>query len=182
MDIYSVFKFLHVLTAIAWVGGGLTLLAHSIIASRASGDMEQLKTPDIMNVLGKTWFVPISLLTVVTGAVTTTLGGLWLEPWVLIGLLGFASTFFTGLLLLEPVGRRIGENLQVGQIDSGLAAGKDLLRIAKFDYTVMLVVIADMVFKPQLADLWMIAIFAAVIAVGAVAFLMKGKLPQRATA
>jgi uncharacterized membrane protein len=35
MDFYTVFKLLHVLCALAWVGGGLTLLAASILASRA---------------------------------------------------------------------------------------------------------------------------------------------------
>ena len=182
MDFYSIFKFLHVLTAIAWVGGGLTLFAHSIMGVRAKGDAELLKTLDMMNFLGKTWFVPTSMLTLVFGAITTTLGGLWLELWVIIGLAGFASTFLTGLLLIEPTGRRIGEFLQAGQVDKGIAVGKDLIRIGKFDYVVMLVVVADMVLKPSFADLWMLAIFAVVIAAGAYFFLFGGKLQQAATA
>ena len=107
MDIYSIFKFLHVICAIAWVGGGLTLLANSIIAIRANGEMATLKSLGTMNNLGKTWFVPASMLTLVFGVITTVLGGMWLSFWVLLGLAGFASTFFTGLLFIEPKGKQV---------------------------------------------------------------------------
>lgn len=182
MDIYLIFKFLHVLTAVAWVGGGMTLLFHSILAVRARGEMETLKTLDTMNNLGKTWFVPASLLTVVFGAITTTLGGMWLDLWVLLGLVGFASTFFTGLLFLEPTGRQIAEHLAAGRTEQALEKGRLLLRIAKFDYTVVLVVLADMVLKPHWTDLPTLLVFAAAIGASAYFFLYGGKLPARSQA
>jgi hypothetical protein len=42
-----------------------------------------------------------------------------------------------------------------GLSDRAIAVGRDLITLAKFDYTVMFVVIADMVFKPVATD-WMI--------------------------
>ena len=77
MDFYSIFKLLHVLCALAWVGGGMTLLAASIMATRANNDAGLFAGLDIMNRLGKTWFIPSSLLTVVFGAITATYGGMW---------------------------------------------------------------------------------------------------------
>lgn len=179
MDVYSIFKFLHVLTATAWVGGGLTLLAANIIAVRAKGNDALFSTLGIMNDLGKTWFVPASLLTLVFGVVTTTLGGMWLDLWVILGLAGFASTFLTGLLVIEPTGRKIGEALAQGRADEALAAGQRLMRIVKFDYTVILVVVADMVLKPHWTDFPTFVIFAAAIGAGAYFFLYGGKLPAR---
>ena len=75
MDFYTLFKFLHVVTAIAWVGGGMTLLVSSIVTMRSQGDEAVLKSLDTMNGLGKVWFTPASLLTVVFGAIATTFGG-----------------------------------------------------------------------------------------------------------
>jgi len=171
MDFYTIFKFLHVLCALAWVGGGLTLLAASIMATRANNDAGLFAGLDVMNRLGKTWFVPASLLTVVFGAITATFGGMWGQLWVILGLVGFASTFLTGLLLLEPQGRKIGALIAEGQMVDAVAAGKRLLSISKFDYSVMLVVIIDMVMKPGLTDVVVLAVMAAIVAGGAIVFL-----------
>jgi uncharacterized membrane protein len=180
VDIYSIFKFLHVICAIAWVGGGLTLLANSIFAIRAKGEMETLKGLSVMDSLAKTWFIPASMLTVLFGAITTTFGGMWLELWVILGLAGFASTFVTGILVFEPMGKKISELVAAGRNDEALLVGRRLLRIAKFDYTVMLVVIADMVIKPNWTDFVTLGVFAAAIAAGAWFFLLGGKLSQAA--
>jgi uncharacterized membrane protein len=179
VDIYSIFKFLHVICAIAWVGGGLTLLANSILSARAKGEMETLKSLDTMNNLGKTWFIPASLATVVFGVIAAILSGSILQLWVLLGLAGFASTFLTGILFLEPTGRKIAELLSAGRTEEALEQGKRLMQIAKFDYTVMVVVIADMVFKPYWTDVLTIIVFAAAIGAGAFFFLYGGKLPVR---
>ena len=175
---YTFFKLLHVITAIAWVGGGLTLLAANIVATKVQGEEGAFKVLDIMNVLGKTWFVPASFLTVIFGAIATTLGGAWGEFWVILGLAGFASTFFTGLLLIEPQGRRIGAAMAEGRIEDARAASNKLMQVVRFDYTVMLVVIIDMVIKPDWSDFVTIGIMAALIAAGAVAFLGLGRNRQ----
>lgn len=171
MDFYTIFKLLHVLTALAWVGGGMTLLAASTLASRAANQAALFAGLDVMNRLGKTWFVPASLLTVVFGAVAATFGGLWGDLWISIGLAGFVSTFLTGLLLLEPTGRKIGAMLEAGQTDEAFAAGKRLMTISKFDYTVMFVVIVDMVLKPTLSDVVLLAVMAGLVIAGAALFL-----------
>jgi len=136
MDLYAVFKFLHILTAVAWVGGGVTLLVGSVLAQRAEGDAALFRFLDLMNLLGKTWFVPASFLTVVFGAIAATFGGMWGEFWVLLGLAGFASTFFTGLLILEPTGRRLGGLIAEGREAEALAQGRRLMQVGRFDYTV----------------------------------------------
>lgn len=175
---YTFFKLLHVITAIAWVGGGATLLVANIYATRAQGTEGALKVLDIMNLMGKTWFVPASFLTVIFGAIATTIGSAWGELWIIIGLAGFASTFFTGLLMIEPQGRRIGAAMAEGRVEDAKAAGDRLTQVARFDYTVMLVVIIDMVVKPDWTDFITIAMMAAIIAAGAVAFLGLGRSRQ----
>lgn len=179
MDIFSFFKLLHVICAIAWVGGGLTLLAYSVLITRTRGELETLRTLDAMSMLGKAWFIPASLLTVVFGVIAAVLGGMWMEFWVLLGLAGFASTFLTGVLILEPTGRAVAQLIEADRLPEALGKGVYLLRVSKFDYTVMMVVVADMVLKPTWADLPLIAVFTGIIAAGAWLFLYGGKLPAR---
>jgi len=183
IDFYFVSKLLHVVCAIAWVGGGMTLLANSIFTIADKGETEVLRTLDVMNGLAKRWFIPASMLTLIFGAITATFGGMWTDLWVLLGLAGFASTFITGIAVFEPLGKQIEELVAANQLDAALVKGRTLLRIAKFDYTVMLVVIADMVLKPYWSDLIILALFAAILAAGAFFFLLGGKLgsTERAT-
>jgi uncharacterized membrane protein len=183
MDFYTLFKFLHVVTAIAWVGGGLTLLASSIVTMRTQGDEAVLKSLDTMNGLGKIWFIPASLLTVVFGATATTFGGLWGDMWVTLGLLGFANTFLTGLLFIEPKGRQVAGMIEAGNIPGAVAEGRKLMSVAKFDYTVMLLIVADMVLKPVWTDFVVIAIFAVVLVAGFVSFMLPAlRSPEGAAA
>ena len=172
MDFYTLFKFLHVLTAIAWVGGGMTLLVSSIVTMRSQGDEAVLRSLDTMNGLGKIWFIPASLLTVIFGAVATTFGGLWGDMWVILGLLGFLNTFLTGLLFIEPKGKQIAALIEAGNTQQAIAEGRKLLSVAKFDYTVMLLIVADMVLKPMWSDFIIIAIFAIVLIAGFVTFML----------
>ena len=54
MDFYAIFKLLHVVAALAWVGGGLTLLAFSLMVSNSTDEAARFSTLDILNRLGLT--------------------------------------------------------------------------------------------------------------------------------
>ncbi|MDC9824161.1 DUF2269 family protein [Devosia sp. ZB163] len=174
MDLYTVFKFLHVVTAIAWVGGGITMFALALMAL-ARGD-EDMASQAVKHVafLGTRWFVPASILTLVFGLIMTFLGGLWGEAWIILGLAGFASTFFTGLLGLKPLSEQIEMLHIAGAHDEARPLEARIMQLSKFDYTVMAVVIADMVFRPAWNDLITLSLMAIVVAGGAVLFLGSG--------
>jgi uncharacterized membrane protein len=172
MDFYTIFKLLHVIAALAWVGGGLTLLAFSLMVSTSSEAAARFSTLDILNRLGLTWFAPSALLTFVFGAITTTFGGMWGESWIILALAGFTVTFLTGIMFIEPRSRKIAQLRQAGRIDEALAAGDRLTSISKFDGIVMLLIVADMVLKPQWSDVVVLAVFAAVAIAGTIVFLL----------
>jgi uncharacterized membrane protein len=152
MDIYLILKLLHVISALAWVGGGMTMLAQSIFAIRDKGEMETLRGIDSMGSMAKRWFIPASLLTVIFGVAMTVYANLWGELWVILGLVGFAATFLTGMLVFEPKLKAIAAAVAAGDEALALRHGRTLLRISKFDYTIMFLVIADMVLKPGYGD------------------------------
>ena len=79
---------------------------------------------------------------------------------------------FASLLLIEPRGLKIGAMLEKGETAKAAAEGQKLMNIVKFDYTVMLIIIADMVLKPGWGDLAMLGGFGLIVAAGAVLFLV----------
>jgi hypothetical protein len=65
-----------------------------------------------------------------------------------------------------------------GRESEAVEQGMALLRVSKFDYTIILMVIALMVLKPTWADIVPLGAMAAIIAVAGVSFLA---LPPKAT-
>ncbi|CDX45599.1 DUF2269 family protein [Mesorhizobium sp. WSM4935] len=168
MDWYSIVKFLHVLSAILWVGGGFVLFLLGVLAERAGSIEDKLQAMRASGELGGRFFAPMSMLTLVFGLVMC---GFWVgftELWIVIGLVGYATTFSIGMLVFKPTGERIGAMIaKDGVTPAVLSIGQRMMRWARLDYAVMLVIIADMVLKPTLHDIGILAGMAMVVALGA---------------
>ncbi|MEI9404912.1 DUF2269 family protein [Mesorhizobium argentiipisi] len=168
MDWYSIVKFLHVVSAILWVGGGFVLFLLGVLAERAGNIEDKLQAMRASGQLGSKFFAPMSMLTLVFGLIMC---GFWVgftELWIVIGLVGYATTFSIGMLIFKPTGERIGAMIaKDGVTPSVLAIGQRMMKWARLDYAVMLVIIADMVLKPSLHDIGILAGMAMVVALGA---------------
>jgi uncharacterized membrane protein len=169
--LYTVFKYIHILGAIAWIGGGVTLCFLSILAVRANDEARMLGALRNVGLLANRWFVPASLLTLVCGIVMAFLGNLWGEAWVVLGLFGFAATFVTGHFGLRPFAMKIQALAETGDMSGAAAEGRRMLQVAKFDYTMLAMVVADMVLKPQWTDFVLLGVIAAILVIGAALFL-----------
>jgi hypothetical protein len=120
--------------------------------------------------LGGRLMVPASLLTLVFGLVMCWFWVGFSDLWIIIGLAGYAATFLIGLLYFKPTSEKVAAMVaRDGITPAALQDGKAMLRVARFDYAVMLVVIADMVFKPTSADTVLLTAMAAVLLAGAAA-------------
>lgn len=178
MSWYDIFKFLHVMTAIAWVGGGLVLFVLGISAQRRNDPAVLAQVANHSAYLGLRWFVPASLLTLVFGGIVATLGGEWVDAWVVLGLLGFAGTFLIGLLIIKPTSEEAERLGAAGNVSEALAAGGKILQVSKFDYTLLVLVIADMVLKPSWSDLATLGVMAVVLIIAGVLFLPAAMRPK----
>jgi len=174
MDFYTIFKFLHVVAAMAWVGGGVTLFAMVIFAERAKDDAEMMRLLAGVGMMGNRWFLPASLLTLVFGIIATTLGGLWTELWVVLGLAGLVASFLTGHFVLRVKAMEAGRSMAKGDLAQAAATGRKLICVAKFDYVVLFAVVADMVLRPGWNDFLTLGVLAAVLAAAAYFFLGIG--------
>jgi hypothetical protein len=176
IDFYTIAKFLHVMAALAWAGGGFTMLAQTVLSIREKGEMATIRTAAGSVSRGRYWFRPAVFATFIFGAVTTTLGGLWGEAWIILALCGYVATMITGVVFFERKGAEMGKLMMEGREAEALPIGRLILRVNKFDYTVMGLIIADMVIKPAWSDYLTLGTGAAILLAAAVVFLLA---PQR---
>jgi uncharacterized membrane protein len=150
-DWYAFFKWVHVTGAVLWVGGGLTLTILALKAERSSEAAEMAMIARQAAFVGERVFAPIGLLVLAMGiAMVVNLDLGWGTAWIVIGLVGYAITFLTGLLVLGPQAKRIAQLIEsVGaEATETQTAIKRILLIARVDEGVLLLVVAAMILKP----------------------------------
>jgi len=178
MDWYTIFKFLHVLAAIIWIGGAFIMLVFGIEAVRKGDNAQLVGVASQMGWAAERVYVPASMATVVLGIIVATLGGMWSQLWVILGLVGMAITMALGILVLTPRAKKLA-----GAVASPATAtvARDLVTLVKFDCAALFVVVADMVLKPGTSD-WVLLIVMAVVVVGAAALWLVPTLRRPALA
>jgi uncharacterized membrane protein len=150
-DWYGFFKWVHVTGAVLWVGGGLTLTILALRAERSSDPAEMATIARQAAFAGERVFAPVGLLVLLAGiGMVVNLHWGWGTSWIVIGLVGYAITFLTGLLVLGPQAKRIGKLIETVGADAAetQAAIRRILLIARVDEGVLLLVVAAMVLKP----------------------------------
>lgn len=149
---FGIFKLIHVGVAVFWVGGGLLLTALALRAER-SHDPEQLATiARQATFVGEKLFAPAGGIVFVMGiamVINSPAIGFG-DAWVIIGLVGFAISFVTGIAVLAPRARRIVELTDTVGVAAPetQAAIRQILLIARVDVAVLLLVVFDMLTKP----------------------------------
>lgn len=183
MDIYLLFKFLHVAAAIVWVGAGVGLVILGIAAERKKDEAEYGHIIQYLVFMSPRVFIPSSLAVLVFGVIAAWMSWSFNDLWIDIGLVGFAATFLTGNFLLRPRADKVGAIIAKGPMNAeAMATGHELVTIAKFDYVMLFVVVADMVFKPTLNDWVVLVLMAAAIIAAGIVFLAPVLMPRTATA
>jgi len=148
---YLTFKAVHVGFAAIWIGGGFLLTVLGLIAERSRDPQQMAAIAKQAAMVGEKLFSPAAGIVLAAGIammVNTDWG--WNHFWIVAGLVGFASTFATGIGVLSPRSKKVDELIRtVGtEAPETQAAISQLLLIARFDMAVLLLVIVDMVVKP----------------------------------
>ncbi|HEX6951360.1 MAG TPA: DUF2269 family protein [Gaiellaceae bacterium] len=148
---YAFLKWVHVSGAVLWVGGGLTLTILALRAERSSDPIEMATIARQAAFVGERVFAPIGVLVLLAGiGMVVNLHWGWGTSWIVIGLVGYAITFLTGLLFLGPEAKRIGQLIETAGAEAAetQAAIRRILLVARVDEGVLLLVVAAMVLKP----------------------------------
>ena len=148
---YSLFKAIHVLLAVIWVGGGVSIMINGIRASTSKDPLSVVTVARQAAFLGEKVFAPAGLVVFLTGIamlINTNWG--WGHFWVIVALLGYITTFAVGIGVLSPLAKKIAESAEENgpEHPTTLALIERILLIGRFDVAVLLVVVLDMVTKP----------------------------------
>lgn len=148
---YALFRLVHVVVAVFWVGGGLLLTTLALRAERAEDPNELATVARQAAFVGEKLFAPAGLVVLLMGiAMMLKIDWGWGKFWVVAGLVGYAVSFATGVGVLSPLSKRVAALLE----ERGAAAAETqaairrILLVARIDVGVLALVVADMVVKP----------------------------------
>jgi uncharacterized membrane protein len=167
MDLYLILKFLHVVSAVVWLGGGFALLL------LASVQIEKAEPARIVAViaqvayLGPRLFLPASIATLLTGLGAVYLAGFGWPAWVVLGFAGIVATALLGSLKLGPMSDRIVALAKQKGPHAVLSDAMALIRLARFDYVMQFSIVFLMVAKPDWQDTTVLAIAALAVLLAA---------------
>lgn len=151
MDLYHILLYLHISSAIVWLGAGLLVTLLQERAFRSGDAQEVLRGFADEGWLAPRLFIPAALSTLVLGILLVLEGG-WgfTTPWIAIGLVGFATTFVTGIAFLKPTAERIvGMIGQDGRLTpAAVTETRKRLLVGRIDLAVLFLVVFDMAVRP----------------------------------
>jgi uncharacterized membrane protein len=174
---YELLLFLHVSAAIIWIGSGFLL---NVLGARADrrGDTEGIRrVADDAGALANVLFIPAALAALIFG-ILLVVDGPWSfdQLWIVLGLAGFAATFVTGVFVIKPRSERLAALVERdGMSAEALVGARQLLVIARSDYVVLFLVVADMVLKPTKDDVGTLIVMAAILVAGVAYVVVKAR-------
>ena len=153
MSTYELLLTLHILAAVAWIGGAVCVQLLAIRADRSKVPEQMRKIADDAEWLAKRLFIPSSLAVLVFG-ILLVIDGPWGfdQLWVLLGLAGMVFSFAVGLLFISPESGRIAALIE----QHGIAHTevqrrvRRIFNVSRFELVVLVLVVVDMVAKPGL--------------------------------
>ena len=153
VNTYNSLKFVHVLSAVIWVGGASTLQAFAIRIT-ASGDGLRMATfARDAEFVGNRIHLPSSIILLVSGIFTIhESSGAWSygETWVQIGLAMIVVSIAIGAGFIGPEAGRVARAIE----QHGRASAEArhhitrVFLVSRFELVLLLIVIFDMVVKP----------------------------------
>jgi uncharacterized membrane protein len=150
---YEIYKLIHVYSVIAWFGGAvmihiLMLRARSSKDARLMGSLSRISV-----VLGRAFFSPMSVVTLVSGVLMVVVSPLgFTDLWIVIGFVGIVLSGAISGAVLGPSNRGLAELVQArGTIDSDVknAARRGVIA-QRIDIVILAIVVWAMVTKPVL--------------------------------
>ena len=149
---YEFWLFVHVLAAVTWVGGALTLnvLGTRMVTSASAPELAGFARR--VEWIGTRLFVPASLLLVIAGVIMTIDRWSFDQLWIALGIGGFLYSLINGAFVVGPLSGRTGNLIdERGSEDPEVAGNiRRLLVLARIELGVLVVVVWAMTMKPTL--------------------------------
>ena len=178
MTLYEFLLFVHIAATVVWVGAGLCSLVLAIGYDRDGDEPAIRRFLADQERLATRLFIPASLTVVIFGIALVIESDAWTFDylWIVLGLVGFAATFVTGLFMIKPASERIAAAMERegGRLTPPLRTDiRKLIVMARLDYVVLFLVIGDMVVKPTGDDVAVLVAMAVILAAGIAYILVR---------
>jgi uncharacterized membrane protein len=150
MSGYEVWTFVHISAAVVWIGGAAVAQVFGILAKRSGDPSRSMAFGQEMAFIGPKVFMPASLLVLVTGVILTEDANWeWSEPFVWLGIVGWAIVSFTAFAYLTRAMGRVGARMaaEVPSPELGAEVNR-LVLLARFLILVLFAIVFLMVVKP----------------------------------
>jgi uncharacterized membrane protein len=148
---YQIYLAIHVVAAVIWVGGDVTLTTLGIV-------FERRQEGEVLAALGRmgTWigtrvYTPILFVVIAFGIALMHEANIdWGQFWVIFALIGWATAGTIGIGFVGPELGRIDEAARAHgpQSEEVMRRVKRLFMIFRFDTAVLVLIVIDMAAKP----------------------------------
>lgn len=151
LGVYQTIVFVHVLAAVAWVGGDILLQLMGYRIQRTNDPERMGQFGRDVEYLGLRFIMPCSIVLILAAIALIWYGPYGLSAtWVKLAIVGYVITLVTGAAYLGPASGKIGRLLRTKSADDPEVARllSRLLLVSRLDLVVLILLVALMVFKP----------------------------------
>ena len=150
--LYTLFKFLHIVGVIGWIGGVVTF---SILSARVAREKDQAvleALTGLMRLNGMLLIGPASGLTLIAGIVMIAVSGLGVPLWVIWGFAAMIVSVALGATLIRRANEEVRELAARAEPGEQRLSGlqQRLLTLNIINVLLLLSAVWAMVFKPTL--------------------------------
>ena len=152
ITVYSLFKFLHIVGAIGWIGGFITFSILSMHAAREKDPAVLAVMTGLMRLNGMVVIGPASALTLLAGIMMIAVSGLGLPLWVIWGFAAMILAVALGVTLIRRANEEVRAVVTTTQPDDPhlRALQRRLAPLNTINVLVLLSAVWAMVSKPTL--------------------------------
>ena len=149
MSLFELFKIIHIVAAMGWVGGAILSQVHSAFVQKRANPQDLMTFIEFQAQLGQRYFAPLAGIVAAAGVAMVIESPFdFTDAWVIIGIVLFLVSSITGTFYLGPQTEKIKAGLG-GAPDSALEQRiKNVVLATRIDLVVLILVVADMVVKP----------------------------------
>jgi uncharacterized membrane protein len=147
---YQWFLAAHILAAVVWVGGALTIQLFAMRARAAHSGQRMADFAADAEFVGMRVFMPASLVLIVFGFLLIHQGHWGYKAWVVFPLVVWVLSFLTGAGFLGPESGRLNALIAREGVDHPEVSARidRIFLVSRIELVLLLLVVADMTLKP----------------------------------
>jgi uncharacterized membrane protein len=150
VSLFELFKIIHIVAAMGWVGGAILSQVHSAFVQKRANPQDLMTFVEFQAQLGQRYFAPLAGIVVAAGIGMVIESPFdFTDTWVIIGIALWLVSALSGTFYLGPQTEKIKAGLAGGPPDTAMEQRiKNVVLVTRIDVVILVGVVVDMVLKP----------------------------------